>query len=212
MGFLVKSSYSDYYEVCPTEGGHSEYSPRNDEDMEFLNFAKKFIAESKNVENLRAKAEIYRVSVERVGAGPAVPMIYKFLEGKHKDLVNVFDKEGINFDEVNSKMIIERGMKDKDPLCLKVIEKFTQIFAVEAANFALKTLPFGGMYLIGGVTEGIREYMINDPTFQENFFRKGRLEGTMRKIPLLIVNPGIEVGILGAEEVSYRLALSLKTA
>ena len=50
--------------------------------MEFLNFAKKFIAESNNVENLRAKTEIYRVSVERVGAGPAVPMIYKFLEGE----------------------------------------------------------------------------------------------------------------------------------
>lgn len=180
MGFLVKSEYSNYYEVCPTEGGHSEYSPRSDLDMEFVNFAKKFIPESKNIENLRANDNIYRVSVERVGAGPAVPMIYKFLEEKNKDLPRVFENEGIPFDNVTCEMIINRGMNDKDPLCLKVIEMFTEIFAVEAANLALKTLPFGGMYLVGGVTAGIRDYLINNDTFLKNFYRKGRLEETMR--------------------------------
>jgi glucokinase len=46
MGFLFKSEYSHLYEVSPTEGGHSDYSPRNDEDFEFLKFAKKYIEES----------------------------------------------------------------------------------------------------------------------------------------------------------------------
>jgi glucokinase len=43
MGFLFKSEYSPYYEVSPSEGGHSEYSPRSDEDFEFLKFAKKYV-------------------------------------------------------------------------------------------------------------------------------------------------------------------------
>jgi glucokinase len=46
MGFLFKSDSSPLYEVSPTEGGHSEYSPRNDDDYEFLKFARKYIEES----------------------------------------------------------------------------------------------------------------------------------------------------------------------
>ena len=47
------------------------------------------------------------------------------------------------------------GIQNQDPLCLKVIEKFTSIFGTETGNLALKTLPYGGIYLIGGVTNGI---------------------------------------------------------
>ena len=50
-------------------------------------------------------------------------------------------------------------MKHKDPLCLKVVEKFTENFGTETGNLALKTLPYGGIYLIGGVTAGISEYL-----------------------------------------------------
>ena len=205
MGFLVKSSYSSYYEVCPTEGGHTDFAPTSEEDFDFFRFTKKFIEESNNIENKRAKGPISRVSIERVGAGPAVPMLYKFLEERNKDLENVFEKEGKPFDDLTSVDIIEKGMNAKDPLCMKVIEKFTQIIGIEAGNFALKTLPFGGLYLIGGVTNGIRQYLIDEKTFMQNFEHKGRLSDTVKKIPVYVVNPEIECGILGAEEVAYRL-------
>ena len=65
-------------------------------------------------------------------------------------------------------------MKKRDPLCLKVIDKFTEILAVEVGNMALKTLPYGGIYLTGGVTMGIRDYMLHSDTFLENFYAKGR--------------------------------------
>ena len=55
MGLLFKSEFSSVYEVSPTEGGHTDYSPRSDEDYDFLKFAKKYVEESQNVENLRAK-------------------------------------------------------------------------------------------------------------------------------------------------------------
>jgi glucokinase len=63
---------------------------------------------------------------------------------------------------------------------VKVVEKFTEIFAVESANLALKTLPLGGLYLIGGVTNGIRDYILSTATYLENFYKKGRLEHVMR--------------------------------
>lgn len=51
------------------------------------------------------------------------------------------------------------GINNKDPLCMKVIDKFTENFGTECGNLALKTLPYGGIYLIGGVTGGIKSYL-----------------------------------------------------
>jgi len=47
------------------------------------------------------------------------------------------------------------AIKNNDKLCMKVVEKFTEILGIETGNLALKTLPYGGIYLIGGVTAGI---------------------------------------------------------
>jgi hypothetical protein len=41
--------------------------------------AKKFLEESNNIENLRGKGHVERISVERVCAGPAIPLIYDFM-------------------------------------------------------------------------------------------------------------------------------------
>lgn len=132
-------------------------------------------------------------------------MIYKFLQEKHKELEDSFAKEGKNFNDLTSEDIIKKALTQKDPLCLKVVEKFTEIFAVESANLSLKTLPLSGLYLIGGVTNGIREYIIQTNTFLDNFYKKGRMEPIMRQVPIYLVNPDVEVGLLGAEEMAYRL-------
>ncbi len=71
-------------------------------------------------------------------------------------------------------------METKDPLCMKVVEKFTENFGTETGNVALKTLPYGGIYLIGGVTNGIKDYLISDPKFMDAFYNKGRLADHMR--------------------------------
>lgn len=205
QGFLVKSEYSPYYEVCAAEGGHCEYSPRNEEEFALVEFAKQYIAESDNEENKRAKAVVQRISVERVGAGPAVPLLYDFFGKRYSDLERTLEKEGKDFNDITSFDIIQAAMHKNDPLCMKVVEKFTEIFAVETANLALKTLPFGGIYLIGGVTHGIKQYILNNDTFKKNFFEKGRLECVLRKVPLYLVNNDTNVGLLGAEEFAYRI-------
>ena len=58
---------------------------------------------------------------------------------------------------------------------MKVIEKFTEIFAVEVGDMGLKTLPYGGIYLVGGVTWGLSEYLQNNKLFMNTFYAKGRL-------------------------------------
>jgi glucokinase len=62
-------------------------------------------------------------------------------------------------EELTSGDIISAGMGRNDELCMKVIKKFSEIFAVEVGNVALKLLPYGGIYLVGGVATGIKDYL-----------------------------------------------------
>lgn len=82
-GILTKSEFSPVYEVMSTEGGHADWSPKTREDFELQEFAKHYIETSNNVENKRAKGKVYRISIERLCAGPALPLIYEFMKTKH---------------------------------------------------------------------------------------------------------------------------------
>jgi glucokinase len=74
---------------------------------------------------------------------------------------------------------------------MKVVEKFSEIFGVEVGNTALKVLPYGGIYLIGGVTAGISDYLMHSDTFINAMYSKGRQEKKVRKMPVFIVKPDI---------------------
>lgn len=101
------------------------------------------------------------MSIERLCAGPAVPLIYEFMKVQYPDLPRILETNKKDI-ELTSGDIISAGMIKKDELCMKVIKKFAEILAVEVGNMALKTLPYGGVYLVGGVTVGIMDYLEKD--------------------------------------------------
>ena len=65
-------------------------------------------------------------------------------------------------------------------------------------------MPYGGIYLIGGVTKGIKEHLLTKPTFLEGYRNKGRCAPIVDDFPLYIVDPDLELGLLGAEERARR--------
>lgn len=196
------------HEPYPSEGGHVDFSVVSQEDWDLVVFARKFIENNNNIENLRGKAKVGRMSAERLCAGPAVPLIYAFMKEKYPELESTLEKQK-SFDEITSFDIISGAMQKKDPLCLKVVEKFAENFGRETGNMALKTLPYGGIYLIGGVTAGIEDYLKTDNTFMTAFSDKGRLTDEMKKFQINLVNSDIEVGLRGAEERARRELLKL---
>ena len=86
VGILVKAAADGLYEPYPSEGGHTDFIVKTEEDYKLHVFARNFIETSNNVENLRAKGKIGRISVERLCAGPAVPLIYAFMKEQYPDL------------------------------------------------------------------------------------------------------------------------------
>jgi glucokinase len=212
VGFLLKPPGGRYHEIGASEGGHTDFSVITEEDWQLRQFAVKFIKESKNVENLRSgDVHLTRVSIERLCAGPALPLLYEFYkqteEFKNAPLPL---EEGKTTEELTSKDIISQGMnfeENGDKLCHRVIQKFAEIFAVEVGNCALKFLPNGGIYLVGGVTTGILDYLefgASNEAFLKVLYDKGRLETAVRRVPLYVVRPGVELGIMGTEEFAFR--------
>ena len=77
-GILTKSQFAKCHEVFSSEGGNVDFAVRSVEEWKLRYFAVDYIENSKNVENRHGKAKLDRVSTERILAGPAVPLIYKF--------------------------------------------------------------------------------------------------------------------------------------
>lgn len=83
------------------------------------------------------------------------------------------------------------------------MDLFVKLYGSEAGNLALKTLPFGGLYVAGGVAPKILSLMVDQDKFLENMVQKGRLRQTLEKIPVYVVlHP--QVGLLGAKVVCRR--------
>ena len=153
MGFLTKDEDSPHYQIHPSESGHSDFAPRSEQDFRLHDFCKDYIENSNNCENTwgKGKGKIERVSIERVCAGPGVPLIYAFMKKENPEIEDSFAKDGKDFDSLTAMDIVERGMSNKDELCMLTIEKFTEILAVHTGNMALALMPYGGIYLVGGV-------------------------------------------------------------
>ena len=108
QGFLVKSKFAPCYEVYASEGGHVENTPRTDLDMRLNQYAYNYIENSENIENKRGRAKIERISHERIGAGPAVPLIYEFMKGENPDMKRILEtgESAKNPNDINSHDII----------------------------------------------------------------------------------------------------------
>ena len=78
---------------------------------------------------------------------------------KYPDLPRTLETDGQEFEQLTSKAIIDNGIIKNDPLCMKVVDKFAEIYGAEVGNAALKTLPYGGIYLTSGVTIGILKHL-----------------------------------------------------
>ncbi|MFZ1726109.1 MAG: glucokinase, partial [Albidovulum sp.] len=72
------------------------------------------------------------------------------------------------------------------PLATASGRAFVRLLGAVAGDLALTHLPFGGIYLIGGVARAFAPYL--EPFgFAEAFRDKGRFSGFMRDFPVTVI-------------------------
>lgn len=129
-----------------------------------------------------------RVSVERVVSGGGLENIFEFFCNKHPHLVNHSIVHEMNGDGEIKGQIISKYADLGDSLCQKTIALFVEAYGAEAGLTCLKFLPYGGLYLAGGLTPKIINHL-RGPTssFRRAMLDKGRLSSTVEYIPVLAV-------------------------
>jgi len=160
-------SYTPY----PSEGGHSDYAPRNEDEIDLLRF-------------LKQKYD-GRISFERVVSGMGLTNVYDFLCDVRGMDVPKWLAQRMATEDPNA-VITECALAAKSEICEKSLEMFVSAYGAEAGNLALKILSVGGVYVGGGIAPRILE-KLKDGTFMKAFTDKGRLSQLLINMPVRII-------------------------
>lgn len=164
--------YWDDHSLRPfaTEGGHCEFSPRTNDEVEFYTFLQK----------------IYGiVSWETVLSTAGLFNIYRFLRDVKRQqqpqwLTTEIEKS--NFTEA----IIKGALEGKDRLCTMTIDTFLIFLAREANSLVLKMKATGGLFLTGDIPVMLEKFLTTDK-FYKNFIISDKMENILEDIPIYLV-------------------------
>jgi glucokinase len=107
-----------------------------------------------------------------------------------RGIVNVYDWLGEAEGDprtATAARILESVADGSDPRSEAAMQHFVRVLGIVAGNLALLYLPFGGVYLTGGVARRFGPWLPR-MGFEDAFCAKGRFSGFMRQFPVLVVN------------------------
>ncbi len=152
-----------------TEGGHTDFAPRNAFDWDMLQYLQQ---------------KYGHVSWERVLSGPGICNIYDFLRDvKHRE-EPAWLQENMKNQEPGA--AIGSGALEGCPICVETLQVFARYLAVEASNLALKLNATGGVFIGGGIPPKIWNASLQ-AIFLEHYLQVGRLRPLMELVPVHIV-------------------------
>jgi len=194
------------YKVFPCEGGHADFAPRNEKEFAIL----QHILKTTHHEKPHETQLIDRVSIERVASGLGIPKIWEYLALQRPGVANAATaaliRSGMagNKDVDVGRVIADNAKSGACPICVETMDLFTQSYGAEAGNLCLKTLPFGGLYIAGGIAGKNMGIIRKNNQFVANYLQKGRMKPVLQRIPIyLIKDPN--VGLLGSKVICRRI-------
>lgn len=168
-----------------SEGGHADFAPGNQLEQELWEYlyAEKEIVEVEDVLSYQGLVSIFQFLLE--SDGRSVPKWFSEAEDK-------------------ATVVIEKGIAGKDDRAVRTLDIFTDCYASEAANLALKGMTLGGVFLAGVIAPQILT-AFDASRFHARFAKKGKMEGLLSSIPARIV---IEerLTLIGAASVAKSLS------
>jgi glucokinase len=172
------------YEIFSSESSHAAFAPINSLQIELLKFLRK---------------KYQQVSYEHIVSGPGLVNIFEFLcsiENNH--ISNELSEALTTMDQ--SAAISQFALSKTDIVAIQAVDIFTQVYARQAANLALTSLAYGGVYIAGGIAPKIIE-KLKEPEFLEHFKNNTSMGYLLDDMPLkVLMNPN--AGLIGAAVVA----------
>jgi glucokinase len=185
-GFLVWDG--ERHHAVATEGGHTSFAPRNEEEIELLRFFQERHG---------------RVSQERVVSGMGMRDLYDFVRARSGE-PEPATLTGRLASEDAGRVVTELGLSGEDPVCRRTLELFCTLYGAEAGDLALKTLAIGGVYVGGGMAPRLLP-LLREGGFMAAFRDKGRFAELLSRVPVRVATDP-RTPLLGAARQAFELA------
>ncbi len=157
--------------IVPSEGGHADYAPRNDEEAALMLGLRRRFGE--------------HVSVERVVSGHGLQAIYEHLRD------DGYAPEAADLGQAMqagdpSAAIAAAGAAGNDRLASHALDMFIAAYGAAAGNLALTAMATGGIYVGGGIAPK-NLAKLQSGSFLQSFRDKGRFAGLLERIPVRVI-------------------------
>jgi glucokinase len=175
-------------EVIASEGGHCDFAPRNDLEIDLFRFLLKRHG---------------RVSYERIVSGPGIGAVYEFVRERAPQSATARVEAELKAEPENrAACISNHALAGDDALCVQALDLFASVYGAEAGNLALKVVARGGVYVAGGIAPKILPKLL-DGSFERAFLAKGRLSPVLERTSVKVVK-NADAGLLGAAAIAAR--------
>jgi glucokinase len=153
---------ADGWVALGTEGGHTNFAPRDERELAILRYAWR---------------QFPHVSFERLLSGPGLELIYRALAeraGRPGTAARTAPE------------ITAHALDGSDPLAAETIEMFCLLLGTAASNLAVTVGALGGIYIGGGIVPRLGEHF-DRSGFRARFEDKGRFSDYVRGIPTFVI-------------------------
>jgi glucokinase len=172
LGEAVAIQTPEGMRVLSSEGGHADFAPRDELEIELFHFLRK-----------RHRG---RVSIERIVSGPGLIAVYEFVIAQRLAHSTPETEAELLAGRDPAEVIGRRGSSGEDPACDRALSIFISLYGSEAGNLALKVLPLAGLYIVGGIAPKLLD-RIRRGEFMHSMLNKGRMSDVLAKIPVAVV-------------------------
>jgi len=159
-----------HYHPFATEGGHSDFAPRNETDVEIFRYLQQ---------------QFGHVSWERVVSGMGIKNIFRFLTDRRKETIPEWLSERMK-DGDPAAVISECALKHEDVVCAETMQLFVRYLATESSSLVMKLMATGGLFIAGGIPPKILPLLQTD-AWEKNFDNNGRMHELSERVPVHVV-------------------------
>ncbi len=169
------------YRPLATEGGHAGFAPSSAVQVELLSYL----------------LQIHTVvTIEDVLSGPGLVNIHRFVHERRRSGSTV-GRSGVVLVTDDAATISRSGLQGHDAITREAVEIFVEIYGTHVRDFSLTCLPFGGLYIAGGIAP---QLLRRDP-MRRRFLKacagRGKMIRLLQRIPVRLVT-NERVGLRGA--------------
>jgi glucokinase len=150
------------YVALPSEGGHADWAPGTDQELELWRFLR--------------ERHAGHVSVERVLSGNGLGDLYDFIRRGSPELAHTGDRNAA---------VAEAGLANTDPNAARALALFAELLGAEAGNLVLRNLTSGGVVIGGGIPPKILP-ALKAGGLVARFADKGRFAPWMKSLSIRV--------------------------